>query len=147
MIKKSLFAAFILAVVTTASISCSEDIPDCPSKMCVMAGGWKLVEVVVDGEKENTDLTTYNLRLSMPEPASAESGEFARVQLSGNTDSGSWSIENNETILRLVPGNEPLYTEDWVIESFTPRELKLVINRNTGIKQGPSTIEFLLEPF
>jgi hypothetical protein len=50
-------------------------------------------------------------------------------------------------VLRLIPFNDPLLTEDWIIDRFTPRELVLVINRDTGIKDGPSKIEFVLEPF
>jgi len=41
---------FLLCVLLTfVSLSCSEDIPDCPSRMCIVAGGWQLVEVYVDG--------------------------------------------------------------------------------------------------
>jgi hypothetical protein len=112
-----------------------------------MAGGWKLTAVVVDNVKEASDLSQFRLILSMPNPTSAVTSDFDRTHPSGNADAGTWSIENNETILRLVPDNDPQLTEDWIIESFTPRELVLVMNRDTGIKEGPSIIEFVLEPF
>ena len=128
-------------------ISCSEDLPDCPSRMCIVAGGWQLTEVYVDNVKDNSDLSQYRLMLNMPSPTTATTSAFSRVQPSGETDAGTWSLENNETVLRLIPDNDPLFTEDWIIESMTPRKMVLVINRDTGIKQGPSTIEFVLEPF
>jgi hypothetical protein len=136
----------ILPFVVAGS-SCSEDLPDCPSKMCVMAGGWRLTEAYVDGEKEDIDLSNYRLVLNRPDPETSTVSDFNRIQISGNEDAGAWSIENNETILRLIPDNNSFFVEDWIIESFTPRALVLVINRDTGIKQGPSQIRFILEPF
>ena len=115
--------------------------------MCVIAGGWQLTEVYVDDAKDDSDLSQYRLVLGSPVPADATTSDFNRVQPSGATDAGGWSLENNETVLRLVPDNDPTFTEDWIIESMTPRKLVLIINRDTGIKQGPSKIEFILEPF
>ena len=129
-----------------AAISCSEDITDCPSKMCVIAGGWKMTVAVIDDEKDSGDASQFRLILTQPEPVTATTSEFTRIQLSGNADSGSWSIENNGTILRLIPNNDPTLTEDWIIESFSPRQLVIQINRDTNIKQGPSKIRFVLEP-
>jgi hypothetical protein len=140
----------MLAVISVASIgvsSCSEDIPDCPTRMCVVAGGWQLTEVHVDNVKDNSDLSQFTLTLNMPSSATATTSGFARIQVSGNSDSGIWSLENNETILRLMPDNDPLLTEDWIIKSMTPRKMVLIINRDTSIKQGPGKIEFILEPF
>jgi hypothetical protein len=134
-------------VIGGVSVSCSEDIPDCPSRMCIVAGGWQLSEVYVDNVKDNSDLSLYRLQLNMPAPTTATTSAFSRIQPSGESDAGTWSLENNETVLRLIPDNDPAFTEDWIIESMTPRKMVLVINRDTGIKQGPSTIEFVLEPF
>jgi hypothetical protein len=147
MIKKFLSLSFVALLATTVSISCSEDIPDCPSRMCVIAGGWILTEVNVDDELYTGDLSQYELVLAMPAPTTATTSSFTRTQTSGSTDDGSWSLENNEKILRLVPDNNPLLTEDWIIESMTPRKMVLVINRDVGIKDGPGKIEFILEPF
>src|SRR5688572_14258105 len=137
----------ILSLLLGASLSCSEDIPDCPSRMCIVAGGWELVEVKVDGQPYTGDLSQYRLTLNMPDPTTATTSDFNRVSVTGIDDDGTWSLENNESILRLVPENDPLLTEDWVIESMTPREMKLIINRDVSIKEGPATIEFILEPF
>lgn len=112
--------------------------------MCVIAGAWRLTEVYVDGVKETSDLSNYRLTLNMADP-SATVSDFIRIQPSGTSDRGSWSIENNDQILRLIPDHNPLLTEDWIIETFTPRELTLIINRDTGIKDGPGKIEFVLE--
>jgi hypothetical protein len=147
MLNKFIPFAIIIALTGAISISCSEDIPDCPSKMCILAGTWKLTEVYVDGAKESGDLSKYELTLYMPAPVTATASDFDRTQPSGAGDDGVWSVENNGSILRLIPFNDPLLTEDWIIDRFTPRELVLVINRDTGIKDGPSKMEFVLEPF
>lgn len=146
MLNRIVLFVLIIAATGAISISCSEDIPDCPSKMCILAGTWELTEVFVDGAKETGDLSKYELTLNMPAPVTSTSSDFDRIQPSGASDGGVWSVENNGSILRLIPFNDPLLTEDWIIDRFTPRELVLVINRDTGIKEGPSKIEFVLEP-
>ncbi|MFD0999277.1 lipocalin family protein [Ohtaekwangia kribbensis] len=114
--------------------------------MCIVAGGWKLTEVYIDGVKDNTsDLSQYRLTLAEPSPTTDTTSTFNRIQVSGKTDSGNWSVKNNNTILQLLPADAP--KEQWVIESLTPRKMILIINRDTGIKDGPSTIEFILEPY
>ena len=147
---KSMIARILLFGITVilsgTSISCSEDIPDCPSRMCIVAGGWQLVEVIVDNEVYTGDLSQYRLTLNTPSPTTATTSDFNRVSVSGLSDEGTWSLENSETILRLIPDNNTALTEDWVIESMTPREMKLVINRDVSIKQGPGKIEFILAP-
>jgi hypothetical protein len=115
--------------------------------MCVIAGGWILTEVNVDDERYTGDISQYHLRLAMPAPTTASTSSFIRTQTSGSTDEGAWSLENNESILRLVPDNNLTLAEDWIIESMTPRKMVLVINRDVGIKDGPGKIEFILEPF
>lgn len=144
LIKRSFFMLF--TVLLTGSLSCSEDLPECPSKMCIMAGSWKLVEAHADNTLETQDLTIYRLTLHNPVPADNTTADFSRTQVSGLQDNGSWSVVNNGGVLRLVPGNNSQFTEDWVIERFTLRQLILVMNRNTDIKQGPSRIRLVLEP-
>ncbi len=146
MIKKFLSLTVIAAVTAAASFSCSEDIPDCPSRMCVISGGWILTEVNVDDELYTGDVSQYRLMLTMPAPTTATSSDFTRTQTSGTVDGGSWSLENNEKILRLVPDNNQTLAEDWIIESMSPRKMVLVINRDVGIKDGPGKIELMLEP-
>jgi len=135
---------FVLIVILFSA--CSEDIPDCPSRMCIVAGGWKLTEVMVDNAPYTGDLSQYRLVLNMPSPASATTSAFSRTQPSGDSDEGTWSLENDESILRLIPQNDPLLTEDWIIESMTPRKMILIINRDVNIKEGPGKIEFVLSP-
>jgi hypothetical protein len=147
MANKFLQLICILVTCGGGSFSCSEDIPDCPSKMCILAGGWYLTEVYVDNTKENSDLSKYRLMLFMPAPATATVSTFERIQPSGTSDEGSWSIENNGTILRLIPDDNALLAEDWLIEKFSPRQLVLVLNRDAGIKDGPGKLQFILEPF
>lgn len=145
-LKRYASVALIFVVTGATSISCSEDIPECPSKACLLSGEWQLIEVYVDGAKDSEDLSKYRLNLVMPAPISATASDYSRTQPSGTTDNGDWSIENNGTILRLVPNGNITLQEDWIIEKITPREMILVINRDTGIKDGPSKIEFRLEP-
>jgi hypothetical protein len=147
MITRILLLAFVSAFTGMVFSSCSEDIPDCPSRMCVIAGGWRLTEVYVDDELYTEDISQYSLQLVMPAPTTATSAGFTRTQPSGITDNGMWSLENNESILRLIPDNNQILAEDWIIESMTPRKMVLIINRDVGIKDGPGKIEFILEPF
>jgi hypothetical protein len=144
---KNLTLKFMLLLFVFGEMSCAEDIPDCPSQMCVIAGGWKLTEAYVDGVQDTEDLSKYQLVLNSPNPKDAVISDFTRVQSSGAQDNGSWSIENNDTILRLIPDNNQTLTEDWQIESFTPRKLILVITRDVSAKGGPAEIRFILEPF
>lgn len=136
----------ILFAMMIAGFSCQEDISDCPNKLCILAGTWRLTEVYYDDVKDVNDISQYRLVLYSPKPATEVKSDFTRIQLSGNSDSGKWTVENNQTILRLIPNNDPLFTEDWIIESFSPRQLILIINRNVSIKQGPGKIRFVLEP-
>jgi hypothetical protein len=147
MITRIISFAFILALTGILSTSCSEDIPDCPSRMCIVSGVWRLTEVIVDDEQFDGDVSQYKLTLKMPSPETATTSAFDRIQPSGLSDSGTWSLENNESILRLIPDNNQALAEDWIIESMTPRTMVLIINRDTGIKEGPGKIEFILEPF
>jgi hypothetical protein len=145
---KNIFLFVILALLGgVTSTSCSEDIPDCPSKMCIIAGGWLLSSVNIDDETFTGDISQYRLMLNMPSPTTETTSDFTRTQPSGNTDSGTWSIQNNGTILRLIPDDNAALTEDWIINKLTPRELILIITRDVGIKDGPGKIEFILEPF
>jgi hypothetical protein len=136
----------LLAIVFIAGgFSCGEDIPDCPSKMCVLANGWRLVEVYVDGQLDtSTDLSKYQLTLSMPEPIDATTAQFQRVSPSGSEDAGTWRLTNNDDILVLTPTNSP--QEPYIISYFSPRELRLIIERDID-KTGPDEYEFVLEPF
>ena len=143
------FFLFLTISVTTgvSSISCSDDIPECPSRMCIVAGGWQLTEVRIDESTYDGDLSQFRLLLNSPSPATATTSSFSRVSTSGSADEGSWSLENNEEILRLVPDNNQLLAEDWIIGSMTPRKMVLIMIRDTDIKQGPARIELILEPF
>jgi hypothetical protein len=144
---KNLLLKFALLLLIFGQVSCGEDIPDCPSKMCVISGGWKLTEVFIDGVKDTEDLSEYRLTLNAPSPTTNTTSDFDRIQPSGTSDSGVWSIENAGDILRLIPDNNTLLTEDWQIESFTLRKLVLVITRDVAVKGGPAEIRFVLEPF
>jgi Lipocalin-like domain len=142
---KSSLAKIFIVLFLIIEASCGGDIPDCPSKLCVLAGGWKLVEVYIDGVKDtSTDLSKYKLTLFMPNPTTAVTSDFDRVNPSGRQDTGTWELRNNSTILALLPNSSP--DEPYIIKSFSPRQLILVINRDDN-KTGPSEYEYVLEPF
>jgi hypothetical protein len=121
-----------------------------------MSGGWRLVEVRLDDELFTGDFTQYQLVLTNPTPSTETTSQFQRVNIGGNQDSGTWAIENTNpdiqgsfkgSILRLKPYDNNDLREDWEIESFTPREMILVLHRDITVKEGPATIRFILEPF
>ena len=110
---KNLLLKLVLLIPIFGQVSCGEDIADCPNDMCVISGGWKLTKVFIDGVKDTEDLSKYQLLLNAPSPKDALISDFDRTQPSGTQDSGSWSIENAGDILRLIPDNNTLLTEDW----------------------------------
>ena len=121
-----------------------------------MAGGWKLTEVQVDGELFTENYSDYRLILSDPSPSAEVTSQFQRVNIGGATDTGTWSVENTNpdlassfkgSILRLRPSGDAVLREDWEIESFTPRQMVLVLRRDITVKDGPATIRFVLTPF
>jgi len=142
---KSIFAKIIVLIFLLLGASCGGDIPDCPSKMCVLAGGWRLVEIYIDGVKDtSTDLSQYKLTLFMPEPTTALISDFDRVNPSGRADTGAWELRNNSSVLALIPNATP--EETYIIKYFSPRQLILVIDRDIN-KTGPNQFEYVLEPF
>ena len=156
MIQKIIATVSIALVVGIGGISCTEDISDCPNKLCVMSGGWKLSEVRLDGELYTEDFSKFQLVLNNPSPTTEINSDFVRVNISGTQDAGTWTVENTNpnqqgqfqgSILRLRPSDNTTLTEDWEIEEFTPREMILVMHRDISLKQGPATIRFVLVPF
>ena len=138
-------AKLLLAAFLIGGASCGEDIPDCPNKLCVLAGGWRLVEVYVDGVRDtSTDLSKYKLTLFTPEPTTDVISDFDRTNPSGRQDQGTWELTNNDDVLVLVPFSSP--SETYIIKYFSPRELRLVTERDAS-KTGPEEVEFVLVPF
>ena len=105
---KFLFAKVLLLTFLIVGASCGEDIPDCPNKLCVLSGGWRLVEVYVDGVKDtSTDLSKYQLTLFTPNPTTAETSNFDRTNPSGRLDNGTWVLRNLDEVLVLMPDASP----------------------------------------
>jgi hypothetical protein len=155
MIRKLLYTFSVALIFGASGMSCSEEISDCPNKLCVMSGGWKLVEVQLDGELFTGDYSQYQLILANPSPSTEVTSQFERINIGGAHESGTWSIENvnpetqsfKGSVLRLKPMQNDDLREDWEIESFSPREMILVLHRDTTVKDGPATIRFVLVPF
>jgi hypothetical protein len=143
MMSRFLFFAVSMMLLVSSSMSCTENIPDCPTQMCVMAGGWKLVEVYEEDVKSTQDISKYRITLSMPD-AQATEGSFNRTGTLGQSDIGIWKIQNGNKELLLEPDTSP--QEPYIIDSFSPRTLILVINRDSN-KEGPSQIKYVFEPF
>ena len=135
-----------LIILGTSEFSCTENLPDCPSKMCILTNenGWQLVEVYEDGVKQNVDLSKYKIVLTMPN-ATATQGTYNRVNTNGSSDSGVWQTENNDEILALIPDNDNTRKEPYIISAFSPRELILIINRDSN-KTGAKQLKYVFEP-
>lgn len=118
-------------------MSCVPELPDCDSKADAFQGVWVLSEVYIDGSKEDaTSYAAYRLTLK-------ENGSYERRQPSGFPDSGTWQLINQDKTLSLVPNVSP--EEQYVVETFTLREMTLVLNRSST-KSGPSQIRYVLIP-
>lgn len=142
---KSILAKITVLVFLVLEMSCGGDIPDCPSKMCVLSGEWRLTQIYANGVLDTSiDLEKYKLTLIMPNPTSAATADFNRVNLTGVADTGTWTIGNNNTVLTLTPQSG--LSEPYIIKSYTPRKIVLVIERDVN-KTGPDEFEYVLEPF
>lgn len=143
-IRFTLAKLFAVAIVV-AGTSCGNDIPDCPSKLCTLAGGWRLEEVRVNGVKDNTiDIEQYRLILHMPTPQTAVTSIFDRRNPSGRQDTGTWGLTNNNTVLALSPSQSPV--ENYIISKSTPREMILITDLEED-KTGHDEYTFVLVPF
>lgn len=132
-------------VLALSGASCGSDIEDCPSKLCTLAGGWRLVEVRVNGVKDASfDLSLYRLTLYMPNPRTATTSDFDRINPSGRPDNGTWQLTNNNTVLSLQPAQTP--AEAYIIDYLTPRQMILITDLDVD-KTGQDEYEFVLEPF
>lgn len=137
--------ALLMTGIVFMSSSCGNDIPDCPSKLCTMAGGWQLVEVRVNGVKDTSiDISKYRLTLLMPSPRTAVTSDFNRTNPSGRQDRGTWGLLNNNTVLALYPDASP--EENYVIDHLTPRQMVLITDLEEN-KTGRDEYELILEPF
>lgn len=144
--RRYLFLALTIILGASSEFSCTENLPDCPSKMCILTNenGWQLVEVYEDGVRQNIDLSKYKIVLAMPD-ATATQGTYNRTNTTGGTDSGVWQTENNNEILALVPDNDNTRKEPYIIDAFSPRELVLIINRDSN-KTGAKQLKYVFEP-
>ncbi len=145
MIRKTISLLLVYACIGGLFIKCTESISDCPSKMCILASenGWQLKEVYEDGVKQTDDFSNYRITLSLPDDKATE-GNFIRTNTGGKEDAGIWKTENLDEVLVLIPDTKP--EEPYIIESFTPRELVLVINRESQ-KVGGLQLKYVFEPF
>lgn len=139
------FGKIAIVAFLLSGTSCGNDIPDCPSKLCTLAGGWRLVEVRVNGIKDNTqDISRYRLTLHMPSPKTATTSDFDRTNPSGRPDNGTWNLINNNTVLSLHPDQSP--EENYVIDELSPRQMILITDLEEN-KTGRDEYMFILQPF
>lgn len=142
---KFIVTRMTMATLVFTGASCGNDIDDCPSKLCTLAGGWRLVEVRVNGVKDTSvDISQYRLTLYMPNPTTALTSDFDRTNPSGRRDNGEWELVNNNTVLALHPAQSP--DENYVIDHLTPRQMILITDLEEN-KTGQDEYEFILEPF
>jgi hypothetical protein len=127
------FSSFWGIAALVFMISCV-DVPECATREELMLGGWRLVEVRIDGERDEENLNQYRLFLS-------DGGIYNRVQVTGLEDSGEWNLGNNQRFLIISPSGAPI--EEYLVEEFSLRSMVLFVERNLG-KVGPSEIRFFL---
>jgi hypothetical protein len=138
-----LYYSIIPILLLFTGSSCSENIPDCPTKFCILATGWQLVEVYEDDVKLTQDVSKYKMTLTLPNDKVAK-GDYNRVNSSGLQDVGAWEVQNADEVLLLKPESSP--NEPYIIESLSLRKMVLVINRD-DTKTGPKQLKYLFEPF
>lgn len=125
-----------LFIVTLILTSCVGDLPDCETIQDVMTGSWVVKEVFIDNIKQEPE--SYGAFRLQLDPG----GSYSRTQPTGFSDAGNWSV-TGETSFLLEPNVSP--AEQYILESFTLREMVIVLNRNSS-KAGPSTIRYVLRP-
>ena len=102
-------------------------------------------EIYANGVLDTSvDLDQYKLTLLMPNPTTATTSIYNRINFGGTADMGTWEIRNNNTILTLIPPSG--LEEPYIIKSYTPRKIVLIIERDVN-KTGPDEFEYVLEPF
>lgn len=127
---KKIFASLLILT------SCVGALPDCETVEDVMIGAWIVKEVYIDNIKQESEsYAGYRLQLD-------PNGSYERKQPAGFSDAGNWAVPNATNFV-LQPNISP--EEQYVLESFTLRELVLVLNRNSS-KAGPSVVRYVLIP-
>jgi hypothetical protein len=126
-----------LSIVLLLSSCIFQTVPECPEKAELLSGGWQLTSLEVNDEPVSINISQYRLTL-------LETGTFTRVNTGGETDSGEWYLTNNETVLTLVPEDQP--EEDYIIDFFNLRKLNLLVERDAN-KVGPDKLKLNLDRF
>ncbi|HEY8936360.1 MAG TPA: lipocalin family protein [Cyclobacteriaceae bacterium] len=138
-----LYYTIIPILLLFMGASCTENIPDCPTKFCILATGWQLLEVYEDDVKLTQDVSKYKMTLTLPDDKIAK-GNYDRFNSTGLEDAGAWEIQNADKVLLLKPETSP--DEPYIIETLTLRKMVLIINRD-DTKTGPKQLKYVFEPF
>lgn len=133
---RSFLKLFIVGVLL---FSCGEENSpdeDCTEAYCPFVGVWHLDELSADGDPVSDDLSEYQLDLRQPVSGT---GQYQRTLTSGETETGTWSVGNNGTVISL---DTPDGNEDYLVESVGLSSLVLIIERE-DTKPGPEQFRFV----
>jgi hypothetical protein len=136
-------AAVVLFTISILFISCGGDDEgnpsapaECTQAWCPFVGVWRLNQLLADGNAVNENISSY--RLDLKKPTSGESGNYQRTFASGESESGTWSVTNNGSVIVL---DTPDAEETYIVESVSGSSLILVFERES-VKPGPDTFRF-----
>ena len=110
---------------------------NCTEPYCPFVGVWRLNQLSADGDPVNENLSSYELNLKRPASGSS-SGDYQRTFANGETETGTWSVGNNGTVISL---NSPGGTESYIVESVAASSLVLIFERESA-KPGPGMFRF-----
>ena len=133
-------ANFVMVLVLLL-FSCGGDEPgaeeSCTGPLCPFIGKWSLTKVEANGESVQDNLGTYKLELKKP-GSDPNVGSYTRTDLGGVTDSGTWSLANNNDVLILAT---PDGNEEYIVSGSVGSSLVLILNRQPE-KPGPTQIKY-----
>jgi hypothetical protein len=126
-----------MSILVLLSSCIFQSVPECPEKFELLVGGWLLTSLEINDQPVSINISQYRLTLF-------ETGTYSRVNTGGENDSGEWYLTNNETVLILMPEDQP--EEEYIIDFFNLRQLNLLVERDAN-KVGPDKLKLNLDRF
>jgi|SRR5690606_20884372 len=130
---KPIHSFIIIALLFCFACEESSDPGDCTEAYCPFIGNWSLHDLYEDGVLSLDNYTAYKLHLKTP-PAGDTYGEYQRTFATGESETGLWTLVNNNDVLELSNENG---VEEYIVESVGGNTLVLIIER-MPVKPGPN---------
>lgn len=129
----------LLLCVLFATVSCQDDAPEnCAGILCPFVGNWQLSKVTLDGSLSNGEHSGYGLNLMLPVGENT-SADYTRNFGNGVTESGTWTVTNNNDVIVLSTDGEE---EEYIVEEVGEGSLVLVLHRES-FKPGAGEIRYV----